>query len=166
MLQRFGVEQREVLCRLSEPRQNKKDALCMDLKPEVGKGSIHLAGGAGWSELLTSEWVRRRGPRGMLGAAWHGVLELEKGAGGAGCTGGKAGRVLGPSGLRRAPCGEGGCSGNRRAAEHTGEGSAKMGARFPTVRQGTANTEKEKTRMDTAVLTGTRVISLNPRFSR
>lgn len=56
MLQRFGVEQREVLCRLSEPRQNKKDALCMDLKPEAGKGSIHLAGGAGWPEPLTSEW--------------------------------------------------------------------------------------------------------------
>lgn len=32
----------------------------------------------------------------MLGAAWYGVLELEEGAGGAGCTRGKAGRVLEP----------------------------------------------------------------------
>lgn len=96
MLQRFGVEQREVLCRLSEPRQNKKDALCMDLKPEAGKGSIHLAGGTGWPEPLTSEWGEEVVPPRDVGSCLAWCVGVWERCWGAGCTRGKAGRVLEP----------------------------------------------------------------------
>lgn len=83
MLQRFGAEQREVLGRLSEPRQNKKGGPVHGFEARGGEREHSLGGGAAWPKPLRSEWGEEDGAhRGCWGQpgllCWH-LRRLQEG---------------------------------------------------------------------------------------